>query len=181
MLHWCYGGSHLKFLSVWRRFSLYYDVGKCLFGNKWCAWAIKQYYAINQFVPLSWICSMFSLKPTQKQKLRRGEREAEMWTGETAKQILERTLTSKQKCLSIYLPIHLNPRGGHQTGSGEPSAVGWFFFVGNKWPRKILKNSFDIVKKASQMLMFWWHCISQNVTQCRTIWNAIYICNKIFD
>ena len=27
-------------------------------------------------------------------------------------------------CLSIYLPIRLNPRGGHQTGSGEPSAGG---------------------------------------------------------
>ena len=26
--------------------------------------------------------------------------------------------------LSIYLPIRLNPRGGHQTGSGEPSAGG---------------------------------------------------------
>ena len=25
---------------------------------------------------------------------------------------------------SIYLPIRLNPRGGHQTGSGEPSAEG---------------------------------------------------------
>ena len=24
--------------------------------------------------------------------------------------------------LSIYLPIRLNPRRGHQTGSGEPSA-----------------------------------------------------------
>ena len=30
--------------------------------------------------------------------------------------------------LSIYLPIRLNPRGGHQTGSGEPSAGGYFFF-----------------------------------------------------
>ena len=30
--------------------------------------------------------------------------------------------------LSIYLPIRLNPRGGHQTGSGEPIAGGWFFF-----------------------------------------------------
>ena len=29
--------------------------------------------------------------------------------------------------LSIYLPIRLNPRGGHQTGSGEPSAGGYFF------------------------------------------------------
>ena len=27
----------------------------------------------------------------------------------------------------IYLPIRLNPRRGHQTGSGEPSAV--FFFT----------------------------------------------------
>ena len=26
--------------------------------------------------------------------------------------------------LSIYLPIRLNPRRGHQTGSGEPSAGG---------------------------------------------------------
>ena len=25
---------------------------------------------------------------------------------------------------SIYLPIRLNPRGGHQTSSGEPSAGG---------------------------------------------------------
>ena len=30
--------------------------------------------------------------------------------------------------LSIYLPIRLNPRGGHQTGSGEPSAGGVVFF-----------------------------------------------------
>ena len=29
--------------------------------------------------------------------------------------------------LSIYLPIRLNPRGGHQTGSGEPSAGGYAF------------------------------------------------------
>ena len=29
-----------------------------------------------------------------------------------------------QSCLSIYLPIPLNPRGGHQTGSSEPSAGG---------------------------------------------------------
>ena len=27
-------------------------------------------------------------------------------------------------CLSVYLPIRLNPRRGHQTGSGEPSAGG---------------------------------------------------------
>ena len=26
--------------------------------------------------------------------------------------------------LSIYLPVRLNPRGGQQTGSGEPSAGG---------------------------------------------------------
>ena len=31
--------------------------------------------------------------------------------------------------LSIYLPIRLNPRGGHQTGSGEPSAGGYFFII----------------------------------------------------
>ena len=30
--------------------------------------------------------------------------------------------------LSIYLPIRLNPRGGHQTGSGEPSGGDYFFF-----------------------------------------------------
>ena len=32
----------------------------------------------------------------------------------------------------MYLPIRLNPRGGHQTGSVEPSAVFFFccfFFV----------------------------------------------------
>ena len=28
---------------------------------------------------------------------------------------------------SIYLPIRLNPRGGHQTGSSEPSAGGYLF------------------------------------------------------
>ena len=27
-------------------------------------------------------------------------------------------------CLSIYLPIRLNPRRGHQTGSKEPSDGG---------------------------------------------------------
>ena len=30
--------------------------------------------------------------------------------------------------ISIYLPIRLNSRGGHQTGSGEPSAGGYSFF-----------------------------------------------------
>ena len=28
------------------------------------------------------------------------------------------------KIIPIYLPIRLNPRSGHQTGSGEPSAGG---------------------------------------------------------
>ena len=43
----------------------FYDVGNGLFGNKWWAWATKQYYAINQFVPQAWNCSLYSLKPAQ--------------------------------------------------------------------------------------------------------------------
>ena len=31
--------------------------------------------------------------------------------------------------MSIFLPIRLNPRRGHQTGSGEPSAGVIFFFI----------------------------------------------------
>ena len=37
-------------------------------------------------------------------------------------------MVARSNYLSIYLPIHLNPRGGHQTGSGEPIAVFFVFF-----------------------------------------------------
>ena len=35
----------------------------------------------------------------------------------------------KEKFKYLYLPIRLNPRWGHQAGSGEPSAGGQFFFL----------------------------------------------------
>ena len=40
------------------------------------------------------------------------------------KQYIRSILKHIPLTLSIYLPIRLNPRGGHQPGSGEPSAGG---------------------------------------------------------
>ena len=41
----------------------------CLFGNKWCARVTNQYYAMNQFIPLKWNCSLYSLLGQFPQRL----------------------------------------------------------------------------------------------------------------